>query len=209
MKTYGGVEVWPYTCLTPALGRGEWSASRPTRFDPKKRALGTHWIGNWVEPRTGLDAVAKREIPASAGDRTPVFHCTDWATSAPQVNRAILIPISWLHLPVVVVVVVVVDCDPWLVTMNAVLYSNSRTCSVSRILVANETQEIRSTARVITFGYPHSVRQDPCTRSTLADKHSGIWCTKYKVTAKTVGCHSSNATALELTLLWVCCLLSL
>jgi hypothetical protein len=33
----------------------EWSASRPCRFTPGERAPGTHWIGDWVGPRAGLD----------------------------------------------------------------------------------------------------------------------------------------------------------
>jgi hypothetical protein len=35
--------------------------SRPGRFIPRKSALGTHWIGGWVGPRAGLDAVVKRK----------------------------------------------------------------------------------------------------------------------------------------------------
>jgi hypothetical protein len=45
-----------------ALDRGEWSASRPCHFTPGERAPGTHWIGGWVGPRVGLDAVEKRKI---------------------------------------------------------------------------------------------------------------------------------------------------
>jgi hypothetical protein len=48
--------------LTSALHGGEWSASRPGRFTPEQRAPGTHWIGGWVAPRTGLDDVEKRNI---------------------------------------------------------------------------------------------------------------------------------------------------
>jgi hypothetical protein len=33
------------------------SASRPGRFTPGDRVEGTHWIGFWVGPKTGLDAV--------------------------------------------------------------------------------------------------------------------------------------------------------
>jgi hypothetical protein len=40
---------------------GEWSASRPGRFT-SERGPGTHWIGGWVGPRAGLDAVEKRKI---------------------------------------------------------------------------------------------------------------------------------------------------
>jgi hypothetical protein len=31
----------------------------------RRKSPGTHWIGGWVDPRAGLDAVAKREIPLS------------------------------------------------------------------------------------------------------------------------------------------------
>jgi hypothetical protein len=46
--------------LTAALDVDEWSASRPTRIFPGKRASGTHWIGGWVCPRADLDAMEKR-----------------------------------------------------------------------------------------------------------------------------------------------------
>jgi len=39
----------------------QWSASRPGRFNTGERVPGTHWIEDWVEPRTGLDAKAKRK----------------------------------------------------------------------------------------------------------------------------------------------------
>jgi hypothetical protein len=42
-----------------ALARGEWSVSRPSRITPGERALSTHWIGGWVDPRAGLDDVEK------------------------------------------------------------------------------------------------------------------------------------------------------
>jgi hypothetical protein len=41
---------------------GEWSASRPDRFTPGERAPGTHWIGDLVDPRAGLDDVEKRKF---------------------------------------------------------------------------------------------------------------------------------------------------
>jgi hypothetical protein len=56
---------WVYrshTFLTSALVGGEWSASRPGRFTPGKRTHGTHWIGGWVNPRTGLDDVEDRKF---------------------------------------------------------------------------------------------------------------------------------------------------
>jgi hypothetical protein len=45
--------------LTSALVGGEWSASRPGRFTPGERAPGTHYIGGWVDPKSGLYDVEK------------------------------------------------------------------------------------------------------------------------------------------------------
>jgi hypothetical protein len=61
--------------LTSALDGGEWSALRPGRFTPRKRAPRTHWIGGWVGPRAVLDAVVKRKIPnprRESNPRTPI-----------------------------------------------------------------------------------------------------------------------------------------
>jgi hypothetical protein len=56
---------WRYSythSLTSTLDGGEWSASRHGRFTPRERALDTHWIGGWLGPRAGLDAVVRRKI---------------------------------------------------------------------------------------------------------------------------------------------------
>jgi hypothetical protein len=50
--------------LTSAIDGGEWSASRPGRFTPRKRSTGTHWIGSWVGPRAVLDTVKVKVVPA-------------------------------------------------------------------------------------------------------------------------------------------------
>jgi len=39
---------------------------------PRCKSLGTHWIGDWVSPRVGLDAVTKGNSPGPAGNRTPI-----------------------------------------------------------------------------------------------------------------------------------------
>jgi hypothetical protein len=62
MKMCGGVDVYIHIFLTSALVGYEWSASRPTRFAPKETVPGTHWIGGYVGPRTGLDDVETRKI---------------------------------------------------------------------------------------------------------------------------------------------------
>jgi hypothetical protein len=43
--------------LTSAIVGGEWSASIPGSFIP-----GTCWIGGWVGPSGGLDAMGKRKL---------------------------------------------------------------------------------------------------------------------------------------------------
>jgi hypothetical protein len=48
--------------LTSALDESEWSASHTGRFTPRERAPGTNWIGSWMGPRAGLEAVVKRKI---------------------------------------------------------------------------------------------------------------------------------------------------
>jgi hypothetical protein len=61
--------------MTLALDVGEWSASRPGRFTPSKRAPGIHWAGGWVGPRAVLDTTVKRKIPSlrrESNRRTPI-----------------------------------------------------------------------------------------------------------------------------------------
>jgi hypothetical protein len=57
MKVYGGVDVYINVFFTSALVGGEWSASGLSRFTP-----GTHLIGGWMGPRTGLDDVEWRKF---------------------------------------------------------------------------------------------------------------------------------------------------
>jgi hypothetical protein len=54
MMPQGGMEVKLHALLTSAPDGGGWSTSRPGRLTP-----GTRWIGGYVGPRTGLDAVTK------------------------------------------------------------------------------------------------------------------------------------------------------
>jgi hypothetical protein len=53
------MDVYIHIFLTSALVGDEWSASRPCRFTPRKRAPGTHLIGGWVDRRAGLDDMEK------------------------------------------------------------------------------------------------------------------------------------------------------
>jgi hypothetical protein len=60
METYGELEWQLHAFLTSLIDGGEQSASRPSSFTPAVRAPRTYWIGGWVGPIPGLDAVAKR-----------------------------------------------------------------------------------------------------------------------------------------------------
>jgi hypothetical protein len=56
LRTYWGSRGIAPPFLTSALDGGEWLASCLGRFIP-----GNHWIGGWVDPRSGLDVVEKRK----------------------------------------------------------------------------------------------------------------------------------------------------
>jgi hypothetical protein len=59
-KKYRKVDVQIHMFLTSALV-GEWSASCTGHFTPRKTAPSTHWIGEWVAPRTSLNNVERRK----------------------------------------------------------------------------------------------------------------------------------------------------
>jgi len=50
----------------------EVSAYRHCRFIPDERNLGAHWIGGWVGPRDGADAVKNDEVTSYADIRNPI-----------------------------------------------------------------------------------------------------------------------------------------
>jgi hypothetical protein len=51
---------WRYN--STILDESEWPVSCPGCFIPEERAPGAHWIGGWVGPRYGLDAVERKKI---------------------------------------------------------------------------------------------------------------------------------------------------
>jgi hypothetical protein len=62
-----GSDVYSHVFLTTEIVGGEWSASRLGRFTPGERVRGTHFIGNWVSPRTGLEAAERRKMLSLRG----------------------------------------------------------------------------------------------------------------------------------------------
>jgi hypothetical protein len=56
MKAYKGVNVYIHVYLISALVGGEWSASRPCRFNPGERTPG---VRGRVDPGAGLDDMEK------------------------------------------------------------------------------------------------------------------------------------------------------
>jgi hypothetical protein len=80
--------------LLSALDKNEWSASGPCRFISVESAPGTYWIGGWVGPGTGLDAVKKKQISCPSWDSTPVIQpaasrYTEWVI--PALSKRILV----------------------------------------------------------------------------------------------------------------------
>jgi hypothetical protein len=83
------VEVQLHAFLTLALDGGEWSASHSSRFTPRERAPGTHWIGGWVSLRVGLDAVVKKtNSQPLPGLEPPIIQ---------PVAQRYTTELSWLH----------------------------------------------------------------------------------------------------------------
>ena len=79
---------------TSALDEGEWSAYRLDRLTPRYVNPSIHYLGGWVDPRTGMDNSEMRKIPFTCWEskhdssvvqpaafitiRTPRFlHCCD------------------------------------------------------------------------------------------------------------------------------------
>jgi len=60
MKTYGGGGI---AICTLALDQGKWSVSHLRHFIPREGDPGAPWIGGWLDPKAGLDMVAKRKYP--------------------------------------------------------------------------------------------------------------------------------------------------
>jgi hypothetical protein len=60
MKTYGGVEIQMHVFLTLKLVGGEWSASRPCRFNPGEKPPGTQWTGGLVGLRAHMGDLETR-----------------------------------------------------------------------------------------------------------------------------------------------------
>jgi hypothetical protein len=67
--------------LTSALVGDEWSDLRPSHFTPGERAHGTHWIGGWEDPSTGLDDVQKRKFLTLTGLELRPLGCPDCSQS--------------------------------------------------------------------------------------------------------------------------------
>jgi hypothetical protein len=57
--------------VTLALDGDEWSASCSGCFTPGERAPVTHWLGGWVGPTAGLDAVELRKISCLCRESNP------------------------------------------------------------------------------------------------------------------------------------------
>jgi hypothetical protein len=68
MQMYVEEYVYLHVFLMSALDGREWSASLPSHFIHI-----THWIGGWVDPRAGMDAVERRKVLSSWEEPKPGF----------------------------------------------------------------------------------------------------------------------------------------
>jgi hypothetical protein len=62
----------------------KWPASLPSHTTSGVRAPGTQWIEDWVGPRTGLNAVLKRKIFYSTGNRNPLLKYLRYRSILPE-----------------------------------------------------------------------------------------------------------------------------
>jgi hypothetical protein len=60
---------WRYSSTIHDLGTSctRWPASHPSRCTPWERNFCTDWVGGWLGPRAGLDAVEKRKTSPLSG----------------------------------------------------------------------------------------------------------------------------------------------
>jgi hypothetical protein len=83
MKTCGGVEAQLHHSWLRHYMEVSGKLHPPP---PRERALGTRWVGGWVGPRAGLDAVTKK--PSFCREMNPgrtavARRYTDWVISIP------------------------------------------------------------------------------------------------------------------------------
>jgi hypothetical protein len=74
--------------LTSILDADERSVWRPVHFTPGWRTLSAHWIGCWVRPRSGLDAVLKN-IPWPCWESTLAVQLVAIPTELSRLNKFI------------------------------------------------------------------------------------------------------------------------
>jgi hypothetical protein len=75
MKAYVRLDVYIHVFLSLAPVGGVWSASRSTALHSGKEPALTHWTGDWVGLRTGLDDMENRKISLLPGlEIRPLCH---------------------------------------------------------------------------------------------------------------------------------------
>jgi hypothetical protein len=65
-----GAKIYLHLLLTSPLDRGDWSSSRHDRLTSEKNP-DSHWLGDWVSLRAGLDDFEKIKISCPYRDSNP------------------------------------------------------------------------------------------------------------------------------------------
>jgi hypothetical protein len=60
--------------LTLTLAGSEWSGACPSLSVHEEKYPNNYFIGDWVDPRDKLEAVAKRKIPTPGSNVTLITH---------------------------------------------------------------------------------------------------------------------------------------
>jgi hypothetical protein len=105
---------WRYSNTSFDLGTRWRLASRSFRFTHGERAPGTHWIGGWVGPRIGLDAVVKRKI----------LYCRRSNHGRPA-RRPSLYRVRYSVSSLIIIIIIIII----IITIIAIIFTNSQVFS--------------------------------------------------------------------------------
>jgi hypothetical protein len=147
----GRVEVWLHPFFTSALDGGKWSASRPGSFSPREKVPGTHWVGDWMGPKAGLDTVVRRKIPSTCQD-------SNLQSSSPALYH--------LDSPAVIIIIIII-----IIICSGGTRSDFVRRSVSKVTVYGRTTRVRLPVQAVCPSWPPPADQFWCPLPTHPKGH--------------------------------------